>query len=113
MHEMALTESIVQAIEAGAAEHGYARVSVVRIEVGPLAGVESEALRFCFDAVSRGTLAEGARFDILETEATAYCLQCEDIVTIQQRFDACPTCGSHQLQVQSGDELRIKDLEVT
>lgn len=112
MHEMALTESIVQAIEANAAIHGYARILAVRIVVGPLAGVECEALRFCFEAVSHGTIAEGARLDIQETTATAYCLHCENTVTIRQYFDACPGCGSHRLQVQSGDELQIKELEV-
>ncbi len=112
MHEMALSESIIQAIEAGAGQHGYGKVSLVRIEVGPLAGVECEALRFCFDAVSRGTIAEGATFDILETEATAWCLPCGKSVPVKQRFDPCPDCGSHQLQLQTGEELRIKELEV-
>ena len=112
MHEMALSESIIQAIEAGAGEHGYAKVSLVRIEMGPLAGVEKEALRFCFDAVSRGTIAEGAQFDILETEARAWCLPCGKSVVIQHRLDSCRDCGSSQLQVQSGDELRIKEQEV-
>lgn len=112
MHEMALSESIIQSIEAGASQHGYVKVSLVRIEVGPLAGVECEALRFCFDAAARGTIAEGAIFDILETGATAWCLLCGKSVTIKQRFDPCPDCGSHQLQLQSGEELRIKELEV-
>ncbi|WP_374384228.1 hydrogenase maturation nickel metallochaperone HypA [Dongia sp.] len=109
---MALSESIVQAIEAGAGQHGYEKVSLVRIEVGPLAGVEKEALRFCFDAVARGTIADGARFEILETEARAWCLPCGKSVVIQHRLDSCPECGSAQLQVQSGDEMRIKELEV-
>jgi len=112
MHEMAISESIIQAIEASAGEHGYRKVSLVRIEVGPLAAVETEALRFCFDAAARGTMAEGAAFEILETEASAWCLPCGKAVAIRQRFDPCPECGSHQLQVQSGDELRIKELEV-
>lgn len=112
MHEMALSESIIEAIEAAAGQHGYRKVSIVRIEVGPLAGVEKEALRFCFDAVARGTIADGARFEILDTEARAWCLACGKSVVISQRLDCCPECGSYQLQVQSGDELRIKDLEV-
>ena len=63
MHEMSLTESIVELIEEGR-KQGFSRVRVVRLEIGALAQVEPEAMRFCFDAVTRGTLAEGARLDI-------------------------------------------------
>jgi hydrogenase nickel incorporation protein HypA/HybF len=112
MHEMALTESIVQAIEDGAAQHGYAAVKGVWLEIGALAGVEVEALRFCFDAVSRGTIAEGARVEIVDVPGTAWCLPCGKTIAIAQKFDACPDCGSHQLQITGGEEMRIKELEV-
>jgi hydrogenase nickel incorporation protein HypA/HybF len=112
MHEMALTESIVQAIEEGAGRHGYSHVTGVWIEVGALAGVEVEALRFCFDAVSRGTIAAEARFEIVVTEGRAWCLPCGKAVPIAQKFDACPVCGGHQLQITAGEALRIKELEV-
>lgn len=112
MHEMALTENIIQAIEDNAAQEGYSAVKGVWIEVGPLAGVETEALRFCFDVVARGTIAEGARFEIIATEGTAWCIPCGKSIRIVQRYDACPDCGSHQLQITGGEELRIKELEV-
>ena len=65
-----------------------------------------------FDAVSRGTLAEGSRFEIVPTAGTAFCFACGEAVTIAERFSDCPRCGGHQLQVTGGDELRIKELEV-
>jgi hydrogenase nickel incorporation protein HypA/HybF len=112
MHEMALTESIVQAIEEGAGQHGYSTVTGVWVEVGALAGVEVEALRFCFDAVARGTLAEGARFEIVATTGEAWCVPCGKTVAIAQKFAPCPECGGHQLQITGGEELRITELEV-
>ena len=112
MHEMALCESIVQVLEQQAAVQNYSVVKAVRLEIGPLAGVELEALRFSFDAVTRGTLADRAKLEIIETKGEAWCLQCAKTVPVLQRFDACPDCGSYQLQVTSGEELRIKELEV-
>lgn len=112
MHEMALTESIVQAIEEGAGQHGYSQVTGIWVEVGALAGVEIEALRFCFDAVSRGTIVADARLEIVVIGGEAWCLPCGKAVPIAQKFDACPDCGSHQLQITAGEELRIKELEV-
>jgi hydrogenase nickel incorporation protein HypA/HybF len=112
MHEMAISESIVGILEDEARRQQYARVRTVWLEIGPLSGIETEALRFTFDVAAKGTLAEDAKLEIIETEALAWCLPCERVVPIRQRFDACPRCGAHQLQVTTGEEMRIKELEV-
>lgn len=112
MHEMAICESIVQVLQQQAAAQNYGRVKTVWLEIGPLAGVELEALRFSFDAVTRGTLADRAKLEIIETIGEAWCMQCAESVQVAQRYDACPDCGSHQLQLTGGEELRIKELEV-
>lgn len=112
MHEMSIAEGIVQILEEQAGEQGFTRVRTVWLEIGPLAAVESQALLFCFEAVARHTLAEQARLEILELPGQAWCLGCSQTVAIRQRYDTCPQCGSHHLQVTRGDELRIKELEV-
>jgi len=112
MHEMSLCEGVMQVIEEHAAQQGFSKVEVVRLEIGDLAGVELESMRFCFDAITRDSIAEGARLEIIEVPGLAWCLPCGKTVMVKQRFDACPVCGSYQLQVTGGDELRIKDLEV-
>jgi len=112
VHEMSICEGIVDVLEAQAVSQNFRQVEKIRLEIGPLSGVEIEALRFCFDAVTRGTLAQDAALEIIETRGEAWCLKCAKTVVVNQRFDACPDCGSYQLQVTGGDELRIKDLEV-
>ncbi|HHI71847.1 MAG TPA: hydrogenase maturation nickel metallochaperone HypA [Rhodobacteraceae bacterium] len=112
MHEMSICESILGVIEEQAAAQSFCKVRRVRLEIGPLAGVETEALRFSFDVVTRGSLAEGAALEILEPPVTAWCMPCAVPVKVGQRYDACPKCGSHQVQISGGDELRIKDMEV-
>lgn len=112
MHEMAICESIRATLEEQARLKDFSSVEMVRLEIGPLSGVEIEALRFGFDVVMRGSLAEAARLEIVETEARAWCMQCAETVGIKARYDACPFCGSHQLQVIAGEEMRIKELEV-
>ncbi len=112
MHEMAISESILGILEDEGRRQNYSRVKKVRLEIGPFAGIEKEALRFTFDVVTKGTLAQDAELEIIETQAEAWCLPCERAVPIVERYDACPACGSHQLQVTAGEEMRIKDLEV-
>jgi len=112
MHEMAISESILGILEAEAKRQHFARVKTVWVEIGPLSGIEPEALRFTFDVVAKGTLAELALLQIIATQATAWCLACEQTVAITQRYEACPICGGHQLKVTTGEEMRIKELEV-
>jgi hydrogenase nickel incorporation protein HypA/HybF len=112
MHEMALAESIVEIAEAAAREHGAARVTEVRVEIGALSHVERDALSFCFDAVTRGGIAQGARLAFVATPGAAWCMPCGETVTIERRGDACPRCGSHQLEVTGGDRMRVKDIAV-
>jgi hydrogenase nickel incorporation protein HypA/HybF len=112
MHEMSLCQGLVRILEEQAATHAYTRVKTVRLEIGPLATVEPEALRFCFGAATKGTLAENATLDIIEAAASAWCFSCGETVTISERNGLCPRCGGYQLQVTGGDELRIKELEV-
>ena len=112
MHEMSLCEGIVQILEEQAVTQGYHRVKTVWQEVGNLSGAEPESLRFGFDVITKGTLAEDARLVIIEMPARAWCHTCEAQVSLRHRLDGCPDCGGYQLQVTGGDELRIKELEV-
>ena len=112
MHEMSVCEGILQVLENSAAVQKFNRVKGVWLEIGQLAGIERSALEFSFDVVTRGTLAENAVLTIIDIPADAWCLPCAKPVSVSQRFDPCPECGSHQLQVQGGEEMRIKELEV-
>ena len=112
MHEMSIAEGLIQLVEEQAHHQQFTRVRTLWLEIGPLAAVDSHALAFCFEAVTRATLAEGARLEIIELPGRAWCMGCNTSVSIRQRYDRCPHCGSHHLQVTQGDELRVKELEV-
>lgn len=112
MHEMALCESIRGIIEDQARAQGFVRVERVALNVGAFSGVEAAALRFGFDVAMAGSVAQGARLEIVELPGRAWCLPCAREVEIAERYDACPHCGSYQLQVTGGEELTIKELEV-
>jgi hydrogenase nickel incorporation protein HypA/HybF len=112
MHEMSLAESVVQIAEETARSHGATRISLVLVEVGRLAGVEIEALRFCFDAASRESLAAGARLVVEQPDGQAWCMPCSETVPLSSLADPCPRCGSHQLQVTGGNELKVREVEI-
>ena len=112
MHEMSIVEGIREVLEAQARQHGFDRVTRVRLEIGRFAGVERRALDFAFDVVMKGSVAETAELEVLDLPGRALCYDCDREVEIADRFDPCPDCGGGKLLPVSGDEMRIKDLEV-
>jgi hydrogenase nickel incorporation protein HypA/HybF len=112
MHEMSLVEGMLGIVEDSARANDASRVTAVWLEIGTLAQVEREALRFCFDAVTRGSVAEGARLEIVEVPGAAWCMPCAERVSIAAIGDACPRCGSYQLQVVAGNDMRIREIAI-
>ncbi|MFA7269378.1 MAG: hydrogenase maturation nickel metallochaperone HypA [Sterolibacterium sp.] len=112
MHEMALAEGVLQLIEDAARRESFSRVKTVWLEIGQLSCVAPEALAFCFDAVTRGSIAEGSHLEIVATPGSGWCMQCAVSVPMAELYAACPQCGGYQLQVTSGTEMRLKELEV-
>jgi hydrogenase nickel incorporation protein HypA/HybF len=108
MHELGIAMRVVElAVESS----GGARVGRIVLEVGKLATVLPDALRFCFDAAAEGTAAEGARLDIVEVPGVARCRGCGATFELLQPFGRCG-CGGSDLDWVSGEELRIAELEV-
>jgi hydrogenase nickel incorporation protein HypA/HybF len=112
MHEMSIAESIAQIAEGAVEQDEAARVRRVFVEIGQLAGVEVEALRFCWDAVTRDGRIAGAALEILRPSGQAWCLMCTQSVELPALYEPCPRCGSYQLQVTGGTDMRVKEIEV-
>lgn len=109
---MSLAEGVLQLIEDAARQQEFSKVTTVWLEIGQLSGVEVEAMKFCFDAVTRDSIADSARLEIIALPGTAWCMECSMSVPMTEVFGECPQCGSYRLQVTGGTEMRVKELEV-
>lgn len=112
MHELSIAESLMSLIDDESSRKGFGRVTRVGIKLGALGHVEPAALLFCFDVVTRGTIAEGAHLDLGIVPGTGWCARCQRSVAMSQRYDLCPACGQSHVQMTEGDELRLTELEV-
>lgn len=108
VHELVLMESLVAAVVERVGEE---RVTRVRLEVGRLAAVVPDALRFCFDVCTRGTSLEGATLEIIEVRGRARCRSCGAEWALEAPLAEC-SCGGFDLELLAGQQLRIKDVEV-
>ena len=108
MHELALTQSIVEIV----AQHaGDGRVRRVTLKVGKLSCVMPDAIRFCFDVVAAGTALEGARLEIIEVPALGQCRVCGEEFVRETLWAICP-CGSSDFEPRAGQELLVKEYEL-
>ncbi|MEJ2232185.1 MAG: hydrogenase maturation nickel metallochaperone HypA [Nitrospirales bacterium] len=83
--------------------------SIVSIVTDKLSAVLPEAIRFCFDIVSQGTVAEGAELEIVEIFGTAKCRSCGSQFELEQLCGRCP-CGSSDITRLTGEELLVKQM---
>lgn len=112
MHELSLSQGIVDLVCRHAAQERARRVLRVRVAIGALSHVEPDAIEFSFDVVSRGTPAEGAILEIDRPPGRAYCVPCETEVMVEGLDSPCPRCGTRKWVLTGGDELRVLELEV-
>ena len=109
MHELSLIQGVVEIC----GQHADGRrVLEVTLEIGALSGVVPESMEFCFEAAAKDTLLEGAKLIIVRVPATGFCSICGIVSTMATYFDPCPCCSAPVLDLRSGDEMRVKDLEV-
>jgi hydrogenase nickel incorporation protein HypA/HybF len=108
MHEMGITLEVMDVVARRAAG---ARVRRVVLEIGKLCAVLPEAVRFCFECCREGTDLAEAELEIVETPGRARCRGCGGGLELERPYGLCP-CGSSDLEWLSGEELRIKEIEV-
>ena len=111
MHEMSIAQSVLDIIIQESQNHKVNRVLSVAVKVGELSAVETESLRFCFDFLSKGTLAEGARLEIERVQVTCHCQECGSNFTVQELIFTCPACKSPKVEMLSGRELSVDSFE--
>jgi hydrogenase nickel incorporation protein HypA/HybF len=108
MHELGIAQEVV----AIACHHaGGARVSRITVEIGRFTAVLPDALRFCFDACTEGTAADGAALEIVEVPGRGRCRRCQVDRVFDLPYGRC-ACGASDFEWLAGDELKVRRVEV-
>jgi hydrogenase nickel incorporation protein HypA/HybF len=103
VHELAITQGVVEAVTA---RTGEVPVAAVRLRVGRLSGVVPDALRFCFELVTAGTPLDGAVLEIEQPEGRGSCRSCGEEFVLSDLVLLC-SCGSADVEVLAGRDLAV------
>jgi len=111
VHEMTIAVGLIELAEEQAKAAGATRINTLDVEIGALAGVEIEALSFCYEAARRGTMCDVAELNIIALEGRGRCSECGEERAADFHVAFCPDCG-RGLEILQGRELRLRSLNV-
>ncbi len=112
MHELAITESILEIALRHAKAAGAARITDLYLVVGQLSSVVDDSVQFYWDFVSQDTPAAGSQLHFRRMPAELACQACDFTYTYDGETLVCPSCGSPQVKVISGDQFYLESISV-
>lgn len=112
MHELGVTESIVNIALSKAEEVQASRILKINIVIGELSGFVPDCIDFYFSSLSKDTIAMDAKLDFDIIPSQFRCRDCSTISSPEGMLWICPNCQSQNMEVIGGQEFYIKDLEV-
>jgi len=112
MHELAITQSMLDLVLEQAEEAGAKGVGKINLVIGEMTGVVDECVQFYFGFLSKRTIAEGAALSFTMVPLTTRCRGCNKSFELKEFDWICPYCQSKSLEVIAGKELFVESIEV-
>jgi len=112
MHELSITESMLDIVLDQAQKNGAERVQAINLVIGEMSGVVDDCVRFYFDFLVKGTIAEGATLSFTRVPARARCRNCGRVFKLKEFDWSCPDCGQDSIEITAGKELFVESIEV-
>jgi hydrogenase nickel incorporation protein HypA/HybF len=112
MHELPISESILNIAQKHAALANATKVTDIHIVIGKLSSVIDDSVQFYWDFVSQDTICSGAKLHFERIPAKFTCLKCNFTYTLDGDLTPCPNCGSAQIKIISGEEFWVDSIEI-
>jgi hydrogenase nickel incorporation protein HypA/HybF len=112
MHELGVTENIVNIALAKAGEAQASKVIQINLVIGEMSGFVPDCIQFYFDSLSKDTIAQEAVLNFESVPTQLRCRNCSTIFHPQDTLWCCPKCGEQSIEIFKGRELYIESVEV-
>ena len=109
---MSIISGVIDAVVPSAEQAGATRVLAITLRIGDMTEVVDEALDFAFEALTEGTLCEGAQLVVNKVAPRSLCFECGNEFDHDRFHRSCPSCGSYETRLVAGKELEIESIEV-
>ncbi len=112
MHELAVTESILQIVLQSAEENGATKVTDISLTIGALSSIVDDSVQFYWEHISKGSIAEEAKLHFNRILAMLKCQTCGNEFQLIEELSPCPNCHSINLQIIAGEEFQVDAIEI-
>lgn len=113
MHEMVVTENILNIATRHALHAGAKRVTDIHFTIGQLSSIVDDSVQFYWDMISENTICQGATLHFSRIPATMVCLECGNEYNLNEDgLRPCPSCSSFHLKPKTGEEFFLDSIEI-
>lgn len=112
MHELAVTQSILDISLRHAEKAKASRIAGINLVIGQFSSIVDDSVQFYWDIVAEGTIAQGATLHFQRIPGEMTCGSCGHVFRPGERTFACPACGSGLVRISKGDEFRVDSIDI-
>ena len=112
MHELSVTEGILNIAVEHAEKAGASKVTSITLVIGRLSSIVDDSVQFYWDTISENTICEGAKLVFNRVPATLQCQDCKTEYDIEQELRPCPNCKSYNIIITRGEEFYLDSIEI-
>ncbi len=112
MHELAVTQSILDISLRHAEKAGAKRITDINLVIGQFSSIVDDSVQFYWDIVANDTIAQGAILHFNRIPGEMTCKSCGYVFRPQDDTFACPSCSSILVKISKGEEFRVDSIDV-
>jgi hydrogenase nickel incorporation protein HypA/HybF len=112
MHELSVTESILEISLRHGQNAKAKRITNLYLVIGQLASIVDDSVQFYWDIISKETIAEGAILHFKRIPAILLCKECNHQFTPNKGGFECPKCKGSKITIVSGEEFFMEAIDV-
>lgn len=112
MHELPVTQSIINICSEEAEKNNAKKVSKINLKIGDLSGLVPDCIQYYFDIISENTIVQGAELVIEKVSVKMLCNKCGYQGAMNLETFDCPKCKSKDVKIVGGKEFYIDTMEV-
>jgi hydrogenase nickel incorporation protein HypA/HybF len=112
MHELAVTQSILELALKNANQAHATEVTDINLVIGKLSSIVDDSVQFYWELIAKDTICEKAILHFERIPAKLRCQDCSTEYTLDADLIPCPNCGSNRVTILTGNEFRVESIEI-
>jgi len=112
VHELSITESILNTAIKYAQKEKAQKVTYINLVIGDLSSIVDDSVQFYWELISKGTICENSCLHFQRIPATVLCQDCGNRYELEHDLIPCPQCSGMNIKILTGDDFKMESIEI-